>query len=163
MAENKAKVKTAIVIAVSLVAMVLSVVSLVQVVPAVRLRLADGGMVSDGVLQSVDESLHITDVPEGEIRYLINKQIVFESPYSLGDVMLENPEACVYDLQFVIYNTQGSMIYTSPVLKPGQFLEKDKLSSVVKPGDYNCSYSAIAYKNGELMGEVNSVLKIKVK
>lgn len=163
MSENKAKIRTAIIIAVSLVAIVLSVITLVQVVPAVRLKLADGGTVSDGVLQSVDESLHITDVPEGEIRYLINKHMVFDSPYSLGDVMLENPAACEYDLQFVIYDTQGEMLYTSPIIKPGQHIEKDKLSTVLGSGVYNCSYSALAYKNGELMGDVNGIVNITVK
>ena len=163
MAENKAKVKTAIVIAISVVAIVLSVVTLIQVVPAARLKLADGGTVCDGVLPDVEESLHITEVPEGEIRYLINKQMVFDGPYSLGDVMLENPEACGYDLQFVIYNTQGEMIYTSPLIKAGQYLQKDKLSAVLRSGVYNCSYSALAYKNGELMGEVNGIVNVTVK
>lgn len=163
MAENRAKVKTAIIIAVSVVAIVLSVVTLMQVVPTVRLKLADGGTVCDGVLPGVEEGLHITDVPEGEIRYLINKQMVFDSPYSLGDVMLENPESCGYDLQFVIYDTQGKMIYTSPLIKAGQCLEKDKLTAVVKSGMYNCSYSALAYKNGELMGEVNGIVNVTVK
>lgn len=163
MAENKAKIRTAIIIAVSVVAIVLSVVTLIRVVPEVRLKYADGGTVCDGVLDSVDEELHITDVPEGEIRYLINKEIVFDGPYSLGNVMLENPESCGYDLQFVIYNTQGEMIYTSPVIKPGQCLEKDKLSTVLGSGVYNCSYSALAYKNGELMGDVNGTVNVTVK
>ncbi len=163
MTEKKSKIKTAIIIAVSIIAIVLSVVTLTQVIPTVMLKLADGGAVCDGVLPSVDEKLHITDVPEGEIRYLINKQIVFENPYALGDVMLENPESCGYDLQFVIYNTQGEMIYTSPLIKAGQYLEKDKLTAVVKSGVYNCSYSALAYQNGELMGEVNGIVNVTVK
>lgn len=163
MAENKAKVKTSVIIAVSLVAIVVSVLVIVQAVPRVRLNHADGGTVCDGILPEVDESLHITDVPEGEIRYLINKQIVFDSPYSLGDVMLENPETCGYDLQFVVYNTQGEMIYTSPMIKAGQYLEKDKLTAVVKSGVYNCSYSALAYRDGKLMGEVNGVVNVTVK
>lgn len=163
MAEKKAKIRTAIIIAVSVVAIVLSVITLIRVVPEVRLRLADSGTVRDGVLESVDEELHITDVPEGEIRYLINKEIVFDGPYSLGNVMLENPASCGYDLQFVIYNTHGEMIYTSPVIKPGQSLEKDKLSTVLRAGVYNCSYSALAYKNGELMGDVNGIVNVTVK
>ncbi|MBR6531117.1 MAG: hypothetical protein IKT61_01280 [Clostridia bacterium] len=163
MKEKKTKIKTAVIIAVSLVAIILSVLVIVQAVPKVRLNLAEGGTVCDGVLPGVDEALHITDVPEGEIRYLINKQMVFGSPYSLGDVMLENPEACGYDLQFVVYNTQGEMIYTSPIIKPGQYLEKDKLTTVVKSGTYNCSYSALAYRDGELMGEVNGIVNVTVK
>ncbi|MBQ5591618.1 MAG: hypothetical protein IIU80_01580 [Clostridia bacterium] len=163
MSDKKAKIKSGIIIAVSIIAIVLSVITLTKAVPTVMLKFADSGTVCDGVLPSVGDELHITDVPEGEIRYLINKQIVFENPYALGDVMLENPESCGYDLQFVIYNTQGEMIYTSPLIKAGQYLEKDKLTAVVKSGVYNCSYSALAYQNGELMGEVNGIVNVTVK
>jgi hypothetical protein len=163
MANKRMKIKIGIVVSVSVLAIVLSVLAITQVVPQIRLSLADGGTVCDGVLPDVDNSLHITDVPEGEIRYLINKKIVFDDPYSMGDVMLENPESCDYDLQFVIYNVHGEMLYTSPMIKPGQYLEKDKLSTVVSSGEYKCSYSAQAYKNGELQGEVNGVVTISVK
>lgn len=163
MSDKKPKIKLWIIVAVSVVAILLSVVALTQALPGIRLSLAQGGQVSDGVLAGVDEGLHITEVPEGEIRYLINKKIVFESPYSLGDVMLENPESCEYDLQFVIYNAQGEMLYTSPMIRPGQCLEKDKLSTLVKEGEYKCSYSAQAYKDDVLQGEVNGVVTISVK
>ncbi len=163
MTDKKTKVKTLFTIAVLVIAIGLSVIALTKVVPILRLKIADGGVICDGVLTSIDEDLHITDVPEGEIRYLINKSIIFDGPYSQGDVMLENPEACEYDLQFVIYNTQGEMIYTSPLIKPGRCLEKDKLTAVVRSGEYNCSYSALAYKNGTFSGEVNGVLKVTVR
>ncbi len=163
MSDKKPKLKTWIIAAISVVAILLSVVALSQALPGIRLSLAGDGQVCDGILSGVDESLHITKVPEGEIRYLINKKIVFENPYSLGDVMLENPESCEYDLQFVIYNAQGEMLYTSPMIKPGQCLEKDKLSTVVKKGEYKCSYSAQAYKDDVLQGEVNGVVTISVK
>lgn len=161
--ENPNKIKRIVIIAVSLVAIVLSVLALTQSIPGIRLALAKGGEVCDGILPNVDESLHINEVPEGEIRYLINKKIIFESPYSLGDVMIENPESCEYDLQFVIYNAQGEMLYTSPMLKPGQYIEKDKLSSVVKEGEYKCSYTAQAYKDGAYQGEVTGVVSVSVK
>ncbi len=163
MSDKKPKLKIGIIVAVSVFAIVVSVLALTQAVPTIRLALSEGGEVIDGVLPDVDESLHIKEVPEGEIRYLINKKMLFESPYSLGDVMLENPESCAYDLQFVIYNAQGEMLYTSPMIKPGQCLEKDKLSSVVKKGEYKCSYSAQAYRGGELQGEVNGVVTVTVK
>lgn len=163
MSDKKPKLKIWIIVTVSAVAILLSVVALTQSLPGIRLSLAQGGQVSDGVLAGVDESLHISEVPEGEIRYLINKKIVFESPYSQGDVMLENPESCEYDLQFVIYNAQGEMLYTSPMIKPGQCLEKDKLSTVVSQGEYKCSYSAQAYKNDVMQGEVTGVVTVSVK
>lgn len=162
--QNKKNTTKMVVIAVvAVVAIIVSVLALTQSFPKIRLALAEGGEVCDGLLPNVDESLHITDVPEGEIRYLINKKIIFESPYSLGDVMIENPESCGYDLQFVIYNAQGEMLYTSPMLKPGQYIEKDKLSSVVKEGEYKCSYTAQAYKDGAYQGEVTGVVSVSVK
>ena len=161
--DKSKKTKTIIIVAVSLVAIILSALALTQSMPQIRLALAEGGEVCDGVIPDIDESLHIKEVPEGEIRYLINKKILFESPYSLGDVMIENPESCGYDLQFVIYNAQGEMLYTSPMIKPGQYLAKDKLSSVVKEGEYKCSYTAQAYKDGAYQGEVTGVVSISVK
>lgn len=163
MSDKKPKLKIVIVVAVSLLAIVLSTLTLAEAVPKIRLSLAQGGEVCNGVLPEVDESLHITQVPEGEIRYLINKKIVFESPYTMGDVMLENPGSCGYDLQFLIYNAKGEMIYTSPMIKPGQYLEKDKLSAVVGKGEFKCSYTAQAYTDGEYQGEVNGVVTISVK
>lgn len=161
MAKNKSK-KSILMAVFAVIAFVLCVVALTGSAPRIRLSLAGGGKVSNGILAGVEADAHITSVPEGEIRYLINKRIMFENSYSLGNVMLENPESCQYDIKFVIYKDDGEMIYTSPMIKPGQCLEKDKLSTVVKAGEYNCSYSAQAYQNGNLKGEVTGVVTVTV-
>ncbi len=161
MAKNKSK-KSILMAVFAVIAFVLCVVALTGSAPRIRLSLAGGGKVSNGILAGVEADTHITSVPEGEIRYLINKRIMFENSYSLGNVMLENPESCQYDIKFVIYKDDGEMIYTSPMIKPGQCLEKDKLSTVVKAGEYNCSYSAQAYQNGDLKGEVTGVVTVTV-
>ena len=161
MAKNKSK-KSILMAVFAVIAFVLCVVALTGSAPRIRLSLAGGGKVSNGILTGVEADAHITSVPEGEIRYLINKRIMFENSYSLGNVMLENPESCQYDIKFVIYKDDGEMIYTSPMIKPGQCLEKDKLSTVVKAGEYNCSYSAQAYQNDDLKGEVTGVVTVTV-
>lgn len=161
MAKNKNQ-KLIFVVILAVIAVVLCVIALTRSAPRIRLSLASGGKVTDGILEEIAPDAHITSVPEGEIRYLINKRIMFEDSYSLGSVMLENPGSCQYDLKFVIYKDNGEMIYTSPLIKPGQCLEKDKLSAVVKSGEYNCSYSAQAYQNGELKGEVTGVVTVAV-
>lgn len=161
MAKNKSK-KSILIVVIAVTAVVMCIVALTGNAPRIRLALAGGGKVSNGILTGVESDAHITSVPEGEIRYLINKRIMFENSYSLGSVMLENPESCQYDIKFVIYKDDGEMIYTSPMIKPGQCLEKDKLSAVVKAGEYNCSYSAQAYQNGELKGEVTGVVTVTV-
>lgn len=161
MAKNKSK-KSILMAVFAVIAFVLCVVALTGSAPRIRLSLVGGGKVSNGILTGVEADAHITSVPESEIRYLINKRIMFENSYSLGNVMLENPESCQYDIKFVIYKDDGEMIYTSPMIKPGQCLEKDKLSTVVKAGEYNCSYSAQAYQNGDLKGEVTGVVTVTV-
>lgn len=161
MVKNKSK-KSILMAVFAVIAFVLCVVALTGSAPRIRLSLAGGGKVSNGILAGVEADAHITSVPEGEIRYLINKRIMFENSYSLGNVMLENPESCQYDIKFVIYKDDGEMIYTSPMIKPGQCLEKDKLSTVVKAGEYNCSYSAQAYQNGDLKGEVTGVVTVTI-
>lgn len=161
MTKNKSK-KSILMAVIAVIAFVLCVVALTGSAPRIRLSLAGGGKVSNGILTGVEADAHITSVPEGEIRYLINKRIMFENSYSLGSVMLENPESCQHDIKFVIYKDDGEMIYTSPMIKPGQCLEKDKLSTVVKAGEYNCSYSAQAYQNGDLKGEVTGVVTVTV-
>lgn len=162
MAKNKANIKIILISAVAVVAVVTAVIFMTGTASRIRLTFAEGGTVSDGLLPGVEADVHITDVPDGEIRYLINKRITFEDKYSLGNVMLENPESCDYDIKFVIYRDNGEMIYASPMIKPGQYLEKDKLSAVLNSGEYNCSYSAQAYLNGELQGEVTGVVTVIV-
>lgn len=146
----------------AVIAIVLCAVAVTGRAPQIRLSLASGGKVSDGLLPGVDSDAHITSVPDGEIRYLINKRIVFEDKYSLGNVMLENPESCKYDIKFIIYRDNGEMIYSSPMIKPGQCLEKDKLSVVTPSGEYACSYSAQAYFDGKLQGEVTGVVTVVI-
>ena len=162
MAKNKANKKLILISAVAVLAILIGILFMTGTVSQIRLKLSPGGKVSEGVLSGVDPDVHITSVPEGEIRYLINKRIVFEDKYSLGSVMLENPETCLYDIKFVIYRDNGEMIYTSPMIKPGECLEKDKLTEVLGSGEYNCSYSAQAHLNGELQGEVTGVVTVIV-
>ncbi len=161
MTKNKPKSKSVWIIA-AVIAVILAVILLTGGAPRIRLSLVGGGKVMDGLLPNVEADAHITEVPSGEIRYLINKRIMFENSYSQGNVMLENPKICQYDIKFIIYKDDGEMIYTSPMIKPGQYLEKDKLSAVVKAGEYNCSYSAQAYLDGELKGEVTGVVTVTV-
>ena len=144
------------------VTLITSAIAISGKAPQLRLSITKGGEVCDGVLPGVDESSHISEVPEGEIRYLINKKVSFETPYSLGNVMLENPQSCEYDLRFFIFDSNGLLIYESPELKPGQYIEKDKLTTVVAAGEYNCAYSARAYQQGELMGEVTGLLTVTI-
>lgn len=158
--KKSSNIRIVAVVLLSVTALLLSLIAITGKAPAIKLSLSKGGEVCDGVLPGIEE--HITSVPEGEIRYLINKRMVFEDSYSLGAVMLENPESCEYDLKFSVYNSAGELIYASPMLKPGQYIEKDKLAAVVKAGEYACSYSAQAYKDEKAVGQVTGIVTVVV-
>ncbi|MBQ7541330.1 MAG: hypothetical protein IJT44_03450 [Clostridia bacterium] len=113
----------------------------------IRGRFEAKGEVQDGTLE-IEGLDAILDVPEGEIRYYINKHLVFANGYARGDIVLQNPQACGYALQFRFYLADGSSnvpIYTSPLLKPGQYLDGDKLDRYVPSGKYECTYTVDAF------------------
>lgn len=161
MADKSKKTRRAIIIMAAVVA-VLGLCAIILNIQSILLFLQSGGRVEDGLLPGVEAGEHIDSVPHGEIRYLINKNVYFKNYHSKGNIMLENPESSEYDLKIIIMTEDGKTIYTSPELKPGQYLESDKLSSVVKPGVYACDYYACAYANGEYCGEVTGTLNVTV-
>lgn len=117
-----------------------------------------------GTLPGVE---HIEDVPEGEIRFLINDNVVFESDGKTGSFMFENPESCEYSLQFFVYEIIGdgeteNLIYISPMLEPGQFVSGDKLPKKLERGTYQCVYYARAYLDGEYCGERHGKMTVSV-
>jgi hypothetical protein len=125
------------------------------------------GVVENGVLE-IEGVEPIEEVPEGEIRYYINKQVVFPHGYALGDVVLQNPAACGYVLQFRFYLADGSSntpVYTSPKLRPGQYMNGDKLDRYIVGGRYDCTYTVTAYDPEDEKvecGMVSGFLQIEV-
>ncbi len=123
------------------------------------------GKVSTGSLPISEGYDDVKNVPKGEVRYRINKSIVFEDRYGQGDIMLENPETCEFNLVFSFYTKNDSkLVYTSPMLKPGEYLFKDKLQKRLKQGEYECAYKVIAYTADKVrVGETGGFLNISVE
>ena len=110
------------------------------------------GEVQDGVLQ-VDGLDPVGEIPEGEIRYYMNREVLLPNGYALADMMLQNPEKCAYVLQFRYYLADGRSnkpIYTSPMILPGQYLTQDKLDRYLPGGTYECTYTVTAYAPDDL-------------
>lgn len=108
------------------------------------------GVVENGALE-IEGVEPIEDVPDGEVRFYINKTVVFPNGYEQGDVVLQNPAACGYALQFRFYLADGSSsepVYMSPILHPGQYINGDKLGRRLPPGRYDCTYTVTAYEAG---------------
>ena len=125
------------------------------------------GKVEDGLLE-IEGVSPIEEVPEGEIRYYINKEVVFSNGYAKGDVVLQNPAACGYVLQFRFYLADGSSnepVYLSPKLRPGQYINGDKLLRYTPGGEYDCTYTVTAYDlsdDGTECGSVSGFLHMQV-
>lgn len=122
------------------------------------------GEVLDGTLP-IAGSLGDKDIPVGEIKFRINKEIIFENGYAKGNIMLENPKTCDYSISFSFnLQTDSRQVYYSPKIKPGQCLNGDKLDVKLRKGTYKCVYTAHAYKtDGTLAGTTQGNLTITVK
>lgn len=125
------------------------------------------GMVKNSLLEEIPEQEHIGSVPDGEIRYLINNNVVFNFSGGKGNLMFENPESCEYNLVFTVYEIVGdgeeeNVIYTSPVIKPGQSLSGDKLKKRIPAGEYACMYSVQAYSGETYAGERTGPMTVTV-
>lgn len=167
MKKTSKKKKIALLIT-ALAAMLLIAVIVIQLItPGFLWAVTPKAKAEDGVIESVDGIEHIKQVPEGEIRYLINNNVTLKNDSSKGDFMFENPEACEYTLQFSVYEIVGdggeeNLLYTSPMIAPGQFVYRDKLDKALDSGEYDCVYFARAYLDGEYAGERSGDMTVTV-
>lgn len=147
------------------IAMILLAVILVQVgvFSMVGGMFVPRGEVKVGSIPITDGLNDVKNIPKGEVKYRLNKTVTFEDGYKQGDIMLEDPKACEFDMQFSFYTMDSKLIYTSPTLKPGEYIFKDKLKTKLKKGKYDCVYKVQAYNsNGVLAGETGGYLTITV-
>jgi hypothetical protein len=122
------------------------------------------GEVRVGTIPISDGLDDVKEIPEGEIRFRLNKTVTFTDGYAQGDIMLENPEASSYDMDFTFYTMDSMLIYASPTIKPGEYIFKDKLKKKLKKGEYECVYKVVAYdSNGIRAGETGGFLTITVE
>lgn len=135
--------------------------------PGIRWFLTPKARPENGVIESVADSKHIGNVPKGEIKYLINNSVTFKNDNLKGNFMFENPESCQYTIQFCVYQVVGdggeeNLLYTSPMIAPGQYIVNDKLGKSLPAGEYACMYFARAYLDGEYIGERSGDMTISV-
>lgn len=120
------------------------------------------GMVKPGVIFAENQ---ITEIPEGEIRYRLNTDVIFENLYGHGSIMLENPAVSQYDLEFAFYlpKDQKNPVYESPRLRPGECLMNDKLTDTMslRRGDHTCMCVVSAYdKDGNYIGKNTCTVRL---
>ena len=167
MKKTSRKKKIALLITALAAILLITVIVIQLITPGILWAVTPKAKAEDGVIESVDGIEHIKQVPEGEIRYLINNNVTLKNDSSKGDFMFENPEACEYTLQFSVYEIVGdggeeNLLYTSPMIAPGQFVYRDKLDKALDSGEYDCVYFARAYLDGEYAGERSGDMTVTV-
>ena len=129
----------------------------------------EDGKVVDGTLdlKGVES---IGTIPDGEVRFYINKNIVFDNTYAKGSIIIQNPSQSSFILQFRFYVVdefgKGDLVYTSDKIKPGQYLNGDKLDSRLFEGKYDGTYTVLAYSPdapNTIVGETSGFLTIIVE
>ncbi len=130
----------------------------------IRWSFVPEGTVEQGTLNSKDE---IDEIPDGEIRYKLNKTVTFKRPFSKGDLCFENPTQSSLDLKFYLYagdGKSGQLVYETPLLKPGEYIAGDKLDKMLDRGTYSLLCIAVAYNSeGRREGEVSSYISVVVQ
>lgn len=126
-----------------------------------------GMFIGDGVVRHgvIREDGQITKIPEGEVKYRMNRNIVFDNAWVRGSIMLENPEVSENELEFSFYlpSNRSKAIYTSPRLKPGECLLNDKLDEHPRKGSYACVCIVKAYDSeGNYTGQYTDSVRLTI-
>lgn len=118
------------------------------------------GMSADEIQAELDRR-----VSENQLAISINSTLEFENGTSEGDIRVENSAKNHYMMVVEMYlNETGELIYRSGGIRPGYFLEKDRLDVELEKGDYPVTVHFKAYDDdNNYMGEANAETTIHIR
>lgn len=102
---------------------------------------------------------------EGMIGFSVNTLMTFSTPSAEGAVMFENPVGNgKYTRLKLVRDDTDEEIYTTGLLQPGTYVEKDTLDAMVPVGEYACTALVEAYRTNDksYIGTVAAGVKVKV-
>lgn len=103
---------------------------------------------------------------EGMVNVSMNSVVVFDDGTAEGSLGVENISANRYYVRVVLKNdADGSVLYESQGLKPGQYIDKIKLNKDLPAGEYTCTATEIITDPETLedIGQVDVAVKLIVK
>lgn len=128
-----------------------------------------GAIVKEGIIpgytkEQIEQILQ-RKADESTFSFEINSRPVFKNGKSEGNIRIANPPFNKYPIEFIItLNSTNQVIFTSPKLKPNNYIEKAKLDKELKAGDYNATATINAYDDkGEKVGTSSAKIVISVK
>lgn len=104
-------------------------------------------------------------VEGGMVNVSMNAVVVFEDGSSEGSLGIENIEANQYYVRVVLTNdADGSVLYESGGIKPGQYIDKITLNQDLPKGEYQCTATEIITdpETMEDIGQVNVAVRVIV-
>lgn len=104
-------------------------------------------------------------VQEGMFNVSMNVEPVFENGKSEGNLGIENIKENKYYCRVILNLDQdGTVLYQSEGLKPGQYIDKIRLNQELAAGEYDCTAVVTATDPDSLddVGQVNVKVKLKV-
>ena len=119
-----------------------------------------------GQMPGVDHSSIQAVSGETEILFSINTNQVYNSETGLGNMFFENPPENKKLVRLQICRMDsGESIYESGLIKPGYYIEKEKLDIVPAVGDYPCQAYVYGYRmdNEEYIGKVQTDIMVSVQ
>lgn len=128
-----------------------------------------GAVVKEGIIpgytkEQIEQILQ-RKADESTFSFEINSRPVFKNSKSEGNIRIANPPFSKYPIEFIItLDSTKEVIFTSPKLKPNNYIEKAKLDKELKAGDYNATATINAYDDkGEKIGTSSAKIVISVK
>lgn len=128
-----------------------------------------GAIVKEGIIpgytkEQIEQILQ-RKADESTFSFEINSRPVFKNGKSEGNIRIANPPFNKYPIEFIItLDSTNQVIFTSPKLKPNNYIEKAKLDKELKAGDYNATATINAYDDkGEKVGTSSAKIVISVK
>ena len=125
-------------------------------------KLAQDGTLEGKSPQEVQGLLN-TVVEEGMFNVSINARAVFQDGKSEGSLGIENiPQNRYYCRVVLKRDDDGSVLYESQGLKPGQYIDKVKMKENLPAGEYPCTAQIVA-TDPESLDDIGQVqVKIQV-
>jgi len=134
-----------------------------------RERIAEEEGALQGMLPGMSEDEIIAElnrrVTESQLAISINSVLEFETGESEGELRIENSAKNHYKMVVEMNrNDTGELIYRSGGIRPGFFLEKDRLDVVLSKGEYPVTVHFKAYDDEDrYVGEANAETIIRIR
>lgn len=127
------------------------------------------GEVFDGMLphDNPDEVLKLLQekVDENQFAFRINANPVFSNDCKSGNLRIENPVRNIHNMQVeLILDRTGEILYSSPLIKPNQYIEYVGLNQQLSTGDHAATarFIAIHSDSNAYIGEVAAAISLSV-